>query len=368
MKNNNILNKLLKESFLKLIITVVCISLICVIGVYVASFLDFQWFYYYDSSLYSLFAIIYHGLRYPPIMFIFILVVAIVCIIIVFYRFYHKASFYMDSLTHASLELLDKDADYIALPDDLYDIEKSLNELKRQALNNERIAQENEQKKDELIVYLAHDIKTPLTSMIGYLSLLDEIKDMPDVQKEKYIAIALDKSYRLEDLINELFEVARFNSEKIILEKEELNVRLMLEQIIDDFYPILNDLGKNIILNQSHEIELYGDPDKLSRVFSNLIKNAINYSKENTDIVINVYEKEEQIIFEIINQGKEIPNEKLDRIFENFYRLDSARSSKTGGSGLGLAISKQIIELHNGSITANSNKERTVFTVVLPKN
>lgn len=274
----------------------------------------------------------------------------------------------MISLTNASHELLDEEVDYIALPDDLYDIEKTLNELKRQAMDNGRRAKENEQKKDELIVYLAHDIKTPLTSMIGYLSLLDEIKDMPEIQKQKYINIALDKSYRLEDLINELFEVARFNSEKIILEKEDLNVRLMLEQIIDDFYPILIDLDKHIILNQKEDIELYGDPDKLSRVFSNLIKNAINYSKENTDIEINVFEKENQVIFEVINQGKMIPAEKLDRIFENFYRLDSARSSKTGGSGLGLAISKQIVELHNGTINASSTKEKTIFTVELPKN
>lgn len=368
MKNNNILNKLLKQSIIKLVITLLCISIICIMGVYIAQFFDFQWLYYYDSSLYSFLADIYYLLRFPPVMISFLLLIAIICIVLVFYRFYKKTSSYMNSLTKATHELLDRNVDYIALPDDLYEIEKTLNELKRQARDNERLAKENEQKKDELIVYLAHDIKTPLTSMIGYLSLLDEIKDMPEVQKQRYITIALEKSYRLEDLINELFEVARFNSEKIILEKEDLNVRLMLEQIIDDFYPILIDLDKNIILNQKEDIELYGDPDKLSRVFSNLIKNAINYSKENTDIEMNVFEKEDQVIFEVINQGKTIPQEKLERIFENFYRLDSSRSSKTGGSGLGLAISKQIVELHHGTIHASSTKERTVFTVTLPKN
>lgn len=111
--------------------------------------------------------------------------------------------------------------------------------------------------------------------MIGYLSLLSEIKDMPEEQRNKYIDITLDKSYRLEDLINELFDVARFNSEKIILEKEELNLNLMLEQIIDDFYPVLKELNKKIKFTPKEEIKLYGDPDKLSRVFNNLIKNAI---------------------------------------------------------------------------------------------
>ena len=204
--------------------------------------------------------------------------------------------------------------------------------------------------------------------MIGYLSLLDEIKDMPDIQREKYINVALDKSYRLEDLINELFEVARYNSEKIILEKEDLDIRLMLEQIIDDFYPVLVEQEKNIHLNQDEDIILYGDADKLSRVFSNVIKNAISYSKDHTDINIDVHSMHDDVIIKVINKGKEIPKEKLNRIFENFYRLDSARTSRTGGSGLGLAIAKEIVELHHGSIFASSDKEETVFTITLPKN
>ena len=275
---------------------------------------------------------------------------------------------YINAIVESSNNWFTKDTDYITLPDELSDLEKKLNYLKRESLTNEKLARENEQKKDELIVYLAHDIKTPLTSMIGYLSLLDEIKDMPDSQREKYINVALDKSYRLEDLINELFEVARYNSEKIILEKEDLDIRLMLEQIIDDFYPVLVEQEKNIHLNQDEDITLYGDADKLSRVFSNVIKNAISYSKDHTDINIDVHSTHDDVIIKVINKGKEIPKEKLNRIFENFYRLDSARTSRTGGSGLGLAIAREIVELHHGSIFASSNKEETVFTIALPKN
>ena len=189
---------------------------------------------------------------------------------------------------------------------------------------------------------------------------------MPKEQRKKYTSTALDKSYRLEELINELFEIARFNSEKIVLEKEEINLSLMLEQIVDDFYPILKELNKNVIIDKKDTITVFADSDKLSRVFSNLVKNAISYSKENSDIKINLYKENNNAVIEFINKGKEIPKEKLNKIFEKFYRLDSARNSKTGGSGLGLAISKKIVELHRGEIVAKSNRNETTFTVKLP--
>lgn len=141
---------------------------------------------------------------------------------------------------------------------------------------------------------------------------------------------------------------------------------MMLEQVIEDFYPMLKELNKNINFTSDNNITIYADSDKLSRVFNNLIKNAINYSKENTNIDIKVKKKDKEIKVEIINQGKMIPKDKLDKIFENFYRLDTSKTSKTGGSGLGLAISKQIVELHNGKIEVTSNKDKTTFKVSLP--
>ena len=135
---------------------------------------------------------------------------------------------------------------------------------------------------------------------------------------------------------------------------------IVLNKIVD--YKI----NKNINLNTGDNINIYADSDKLSRVFNNLIKNAINYSKENTDIDINVKKRNKEIEVKIINQGKMIPKDKLDKIFENFYRLDTSRTSKTGGSGLGLAISKQIVELHGGNIKVNSDKNKTIFTIILP--
>lgn len=154
--------------------------------------------------------------------------------------------------------------------------------------------------------------------MIGYLSILNEMDDMLKKQQEKYIRIALDKSYRLEELINELFDMARFNSEKIILEKEKLNLNSMLVLIIDDFYPILSELNKKIDLNSEEKIMLVADPNKLGRVFNNFIKNAINYSVENNNIMINVKKNEYNIIVDIINEGRQIPKERFDQIFEKF--------------------------------------------------
>ena len=153
--------------------------------------------------------------------------------------------------------------------------------------------------------------------MIEYLSILNEMDDMLKKQQEKYIRIALDKSYRLEELINELFDMARFNSEKIILEKEKLNLNSVLVLIIDDFYPILSELNKKIDLNSEEKIMLVADPNKLGRVFNNFIKNAINYSVENNNIMINVKKNEYNIIVDIINEGRQIPKERFDQILKN---------------------------------------------------
>ena len=169
-----------------------------------------------------------------------------------------------------------------------------------------------------------------------------------------------------EDLINELFDISRFNAETIILSKEELNLTMMLEQIVDDFYPILKENNKEITIKSDDKIIIYADSDKIARVFGNIIKNAINYSINNDKIEIEVKKDNQNVIVKVKNKGAKIPEEKLKRIFEKFYRADSSRTSKTGGSGLGLAIAKEIVELHNGKIIATSNDLETVFEVVLP--
>lgn len=369
MKNND-MKKIVKSTFWSFIvqcmISLTIMGIIMIILAESRAIFDFQWLYNIFPHLYDLLDNIYE-LVFEGVYFIFIIFgTTLIIVLSLLYKLLNKIFSYVFAVSESADKLFDKNVEYINLPPEMVEVEKKLNHFKTEAIKNERLARENEQKKDELIVYLAHDIKTPLTSMIGYLSLLSEIKDMPQEQRNRYIDIALDKSYRLEDLINELFDVARFNSEKIVLEKEEINLNLMLEQIADDFYPTLKEMNKKINFTSDEKTILYADPDKLSRVFNNLIKNAVNYSKENTDIDISILNKENQATVKITNKGKQIPKEKLDKIFEKFYRLDSSRTSKTGGSGLGLAIAKEIVELHGGRIYAESDMKETTFSVILP--
>lgn len=363
-------NKLLKKTFINFVIKILVLSICMPFGILLLvaliDRLSFQWLYDISPEVYNNFREFFYSITDLRTLIIPILIIWVIGTLVLLYRLLKKVFGYIDEVGKATEDLVNKDVEYIELPDELEEIQKHMNHLKRESEKNEKLAKENEEKKDELIVYLAHDIKTPLTSMIGYLSILDEIDDMPKKKQKNYISIALDKSYRLEDLINELFDVARFNSEKIVLEKEELNLNLMLEQIIDDFYPTLREVNKSIKLNYDEPISINGDSDKLSRVFNNLIKNAISYSKEESEIVINLKKDNNNAIVEVINKGKQISKEKLSKIFEKFYRLDSARTSRTGGSGLGLAIAKDIIELHNGTIIAESNEEETTFRVTLP--
>lgn len=369
LKNND-MKKIVKSTFWSFIvqcmISLTIMEIIMIILAESRAIFDFQWLYNIFPHLYDLLDNIYE-LVFERAYFIFIIFgTTLIIVLSLLYKLLNKIFSYVFAVSESADKLFDKNVEYINLPPEMVEVEKKLNHFKTEAIKNERLARENEQKKDELIVYLAHDIKTPLTSMIGYLSLLSEIKDMPQEQRNRYIDIALDKSYRLEYLINELFDVARFNSEKIVLEKEEINLNLMLEQIADDFYPTLKEMNKKINFTSDEKTILYADPDKLSRVFNNLIKNAVNYSKENTDIDISILNKENQATVKITNKGKQIPKEKLDKIFEKFYRLDSSRTSKTGGSGLGLAIAKEIVELHGGRIYAESDMKETTFSVILP--
>ncbi len=257
-------------------------------------------------------------------------------------------------------------SEHLTLDKDFQEIAGELNSFKLASIKNEQRAQMETQRKNDLITYLAHDIKTPLTSVIGYLSLLDEAKELPAMQRQKYIKITLDKAYRLEALVNEFFDITRFNLSTIPLEKEVIDLKLMLMQLADEFYPILAPGGKTTLINVPDGLSIYADPDKLARVFNNILKNAATYSTSNS--IIEITAKSDIGAVEVVfkNKGTRIPEEKLRVIFEKFYRLDASRSTNTGGSGLGLAIAKEIVKAHGGSINATSVEEYTVFTVTLP--
>lgn len=265
----------------------------------------------------------------------------------------------------AAKRLTSPDEQEISLRSTQFEIEQELNLSREKALRNGELAKEAEKRKNDLIMYLAHDLKTPLTSVVGYLTLLRDEPELSPKLKAKYTGIALDKALRLEELINEFFEITRFNLTNITLELKRINLSRMLEQICDEFTPVLAQKGLVWKTEIPKDIWLLCDPDKLERVFDNLIRNGIIYSCENTPIELKLQRNEGVITIAVENRGTNIPREKLDRIFEQFYRLDSSRNSETGGSGLGLAIAKEIVKLHKGEIFAESEGERIRFTVRL---
>lgn len=273
---------------------------------------------------------------------------------------------YFDEISSGMDRLVEDSADRITLSSEMDFMENRLNTIKDKLEKQKKAAQEAEQRKTDLVVYLAHDIRTPLTSVIGYLSLLDEAPDMPMEQRAKYTHITLDKAYRLEKLINEFFEITRYNLQQITLEKETIDLYYMLVQMTDEFYPILSDKGNTTVLHADENLTVYGDPVKLARVFNNILKNAAAYSYPNTEILISAQEADGYMKIVFQNQGNTIPPDKLAVIFEKFYRLDEARTSDTGGSGLGLSIAKEIVTLHGGTIEAQSKENTIAFTVSLP--
>ena len=245
-------------------------------------------------------------------------------------------------------------------------INRMTDELQR-LLEQER---ESEKSRNELITNIAHDLKTPLTSIIGYLELLSGKSkvSLNDSQKSKYFLIAYNKSKYLERLITDLFSFTKLSHGKITMKAEYVDIVKLLEQLLEEAYPQFmdNDLSCDFKSNVS-SLEITADGELLARLFDNLIGNAIKYGKEGKKIIVKLNADTEADIVEVkvINFGFIIEEKDLPYIFDRFYRADKARSTSTGGTGLGLAIARDITELHGGTISASSDLKGTVFTVRL---
>lgn len=217
--------------------------------------------------------------------------------------------------------------------------------------------------KEELITNFAHDIKTPLTSIIGYLNLITQDDDISEKSLKKYSSIALEKALDLEKQFEELFYISKYDFKKENKEKNKINLYNFLSQIKDEFYPIMTDKGMDIEINIEEHISLFVNLEDFSKVLENIVNNAIKFGYENSNIVFNVIREDKNLHMEISNKTNQLSDYDLSLIFNRFYRRDKSRNSSTGGAGLGLAIAKSIVVNYDGNIDAKCKND--IFTIII---
>jgi len=289
----------------------------------------------------------------------------IIGFVFIFIIFWIKTLGYLEHIIKATEAVYRSENELIVLPAALKEVESQMNQIKLNIKESQRAAKEAEQRKNDLLVYLAHDLKTPLTSVIGYMTLLRDEEKISEETRKKYLGISLEKAERLEALINEFFEITRFNLAATHLELKNTNLTRMIEQIAYEFRPLFAEKDLAYEIDLAPDMMIQCDANKLSRVFDNLIRNAVNYSHSGTKIDISGRMEDGKVKLKFRNVGDTISPEKLERLFEQFYRLDDARGTVSGGAGLGLAIAKEIVTLHGGTITAFSADEIIEFEVTI---
>lgn len=257
----------------------------------------------------------------------------------------------------------------IELPRNLKTTQSELELLQMRIIRDEMAAKVAEERKNELVTYLAHDIRTPLTSVRGYLELINEADGMSAERQREFAGRALAKANRLESLVEELFEITRYNMQNIPIERERLDVGLLCQQIAEEFYPQAQSRDLAIEVDVPVGLTAFWDSSRMGRVLENVLKNAMAHGSANSVVIIRAMQdgQDDNVILSVSNHGKEISPEHLEHIFDRFYRGDAARGQATGGAGLGLAIAKEIVEVHGGEIDVDSEGGLTTFTMRIPR-
>lgn len=251
--------------------------------------------------------------------------------------------------------------------DELSELSQSINRMSsklKEQIEKERLIERN---KNELITNVSHDLRTPLTSINGYVDLLKENGFKDKKKFDEYIAVVDRRSKGLTTLVNELFEYTTLNSSDIKLNFDYVDIVTLVSHIANEYSVIFERSGLKLernIINKEIFMEL--DVDKMVRVFQNLLSNANKYSLENSTVVLSLIEEENSVIISISNSTAEITEEDVPNIFSRFYKADKSRS-KQDSSGLGLSIAKRIIELHGGSISVNLSNNLITFKINVPK-
>ena len=237
--------------------------------------------------------------------------------------------------------------------DEIKNLAENINNMAAEIQSRIEAERRSEKTKSELITNVSHDLRTPLTSVMGYIGLIKDGKYEDEDMMKEYLNIAFNKSNQLKELIEDLFEYTKLNNQGIVLEKNKVNIVEFLSQIIEEYIPVFEENQIEVVkkfVDEKSVVEI--DAGKMVRVFENLFSNAIKYSFKPGEVVVSTYEDNGYVNIVIKNKGESIPKEKVERLFDRFYRVDEARNSNTKGSGLGLAISKNIVELHKGKIWA----------------
>jgi len=251
--------------------------------------------------------------------------------------------------------------------DELSLLAVNMNQMAKELFSNIEKERKIEKQKNELITNVSHDLRTPLTSIMGYLRLLQDSKYESKEQHNEYVRIAFSKSEQLKNLIEDLFEYTKLTNEKMVLEKQEVCITELLEQLIEELVPQAEEEGL-ILVKQFPKERVYAaiDSEKMVRVFENLLMNAIKYSKDDGEIKVSLQRQRRNIQITVANHSEEFTKEELGNLFERFYKKDQSRSRVTEGSGLGLAIAKSIVELQGGEIRAEYEDGIIQFIVSLP--
>lgn len=301
---------------------------------------------------------------------IFLVVSSIAVFLFIYYKLMEKISLQIKQMKQ-SLDFI-AEGEFGFVIDDSGDdeiawIAKNINDLSKRVEKLIEAEREIEKTKNELVVSIAHDLRTPMTSIKGYLDLINT-KELDEPTRKKYTLIAYEKALRLETLVEDLFTYTKFSLGQYSTNFSRINIMCLLEQLVDEFYPqfMENDLECDFHC-ENGDYFIDADGELLARLFANLLSNSVKYGKDGKRISVNMAADKSDVTIKVTNYGKIIPKKDLDKIFDKFYRLENSRNASTGGTGLGLAIVKQITDIHKGSIDVDSDINGTVFTVRIPK-
>ncbi|MDP4092126.1 MAG: HAMP domain-containing sensor histidine kinase [Bacillota bacterium] len=357
----------MKSSFRWKIIFVFLLSLILSVACAFA-LLGMAFLLYRFSTFQTMLRYAYHSIGILPCM----ITVGVLFFFIFYYVLTKRSISYFEEISRTLKKISEGRLD-VRIPvrstDELGMLAGNINNMMDQLKTSIEVERNSERSKNELITSVSHDLRTPLTSILGYLGLIVNNRYRDEAELRYYADIAYQKTIRLNKLIDELFEFTRINYGGIELRPVRINLGELLEQLTEEFYPIFENGGLECSLNIPQEkVLIMADGDLLARVFDNLVTNAVRYGSEGKKIDIVMKTDNDSALISVTNYGTTIPENAMPHIFERFYRVEQSRSVKTGGTGLGLAIAKNIVDLHGGNLSVSSNNGQTTFTVILKLN